>query len=142
MVAAVLAALSMDDMLSLHEQLELLGDQWSRGALHFAWVLPGAAAGACLVVVLVRAARRLPSTTRTALIGGTGLLLLAALGLEAVGGLVLDVRGDVGVYIVVSHLEELLKSVAAVAFVLAVARGLTWQVRPGGVMVGPVGAGL
>ncbi len=42
------------------------------------------------------------------------LLIVAALGLEVVGGALLDGRGDGPAYILVSHLEELLETLAAV----------------------------
>ncbi len=128
LVSAVLAALSLDDVLAVHERLEPLGEQLGggSGALHFAWVVPGAVAGLVAVVLVVVAARRLPREAATPLAGGLVLLLVAALGLEAVGGAVLDTVGDGAVYILVSHLEELLESLAACLLLLGAARGLRW----------------
>lgn len=132
LVAAVLGALSLDDMLALHERLEPLGEQLGGGggALRFAWVVPGAAAGLVVVVAVVVAARSLPRAAATPLAGGLVLLLVAALGLEVVGGAVLDTVGDGAAYILVSHLEELLESLAACLLVLGAARGLSWGLPP------------
>lgn len=133
LVAAVLGALSLDDMLAVHERLEPLGEQLGggSGALRFAWVVPGAVAGLVAVALVVVAARRLPREAARPLAGGLVLLLVAALGLEAVGGAVLDTVGDGAVYILVSHLEELLESLAACLLLLGAARGLRWDLPAG-----------
>lgn len=141
-VAGVLATLSLDDMLSLHERLELVGERLGGGALHFAWVVPGAVAGVVMAAVVLLAARGLPPLSRTSLLAGTTLLLVAALGLEALSGAVISTVGDGAVYIVVSHVEELVESVAACAFLHGVLRGLRWRVVGGTLAATPVTAAV
>lgn len=139
-VAAVLAALSVDDMLSLHERLEVLGDRWGgEGAPHFAWVVPGAGLGAVVAAVLLTAARRLPRGSRRALVGGLGLLLFAALALETAGGAVIAVVGDGAIYILLSHLEETLESVGACLLAYGVVCGVRWRRVSGGLELTPAG---
>lgn len=128
-VGAVLGALSIDDSLALHERLEPLGEEMGggSGALHFAWVLPGALLGAGLLGAVALAVRRLPRRSRVPVVVGLVLLLVAALGLEVVGAAVLDGAGDGPAYILVSHLEELLESLAACLLLAGVVRGVRWH---------------
>lgn len=121
LTAAALLLLSLDDLLAVHEQLDPLGRALGggSGALHFAWVLPGLVLGAGLVAVAVLAAQRLPAAAARWLLLGVAALLLAAVGLESVGGVVLDSVGDGPLYILVSHGEELLETWAAGALLCA-----------------------
>lgn len=81
-LAAVLAFLSLDDSVALHERLEHVTDT---GALVFLAVyLPLLAAA---VVLLLGAARRAPASARTAIHGGLALLAFAV-AVRAVGGAV------------------------------------------------------
>jgi hypothetical protein len=138
-VAVVLAGLSADDMLSLHERLEGVGQRLGggAGALHFAWVVPGAVLGAAVALVVVVAVRRLPGCSRTPLLTGVSLLLVAALALEAVGGAVLSEIGDGAAYILVSHLEEVLESIGACLLAFGVLRGVRWQDAQGRLLLAP-----
>lgn len=142
-VAVVLTALSADDMLSLHERLEDVGRRLGggEGALHFAWVVPGAALGAAVALVVGLAVRRLPPCSRTPLLAGMALLLLAALVLEVVGGALISEVGDGAAYILVSHLEELLESVGACVLAYGVLRGVQWQQARDGVRLLPAPVG-
>lgn len=82
-LAAVLAFLSLDDSVALHERLEHVTD--TAGALVFLAVyLPLLAAA---VVLLLGAARRAPASARTAIHGGLALLAFAV-AVRAVGGAV------------------------------------------------------
>lgn len=137
-LALALAALAIDDLASLHEQLE----PWGRalgggdGALHFAWLVPGGVLAVGLAVTAVMAARQLPAAAGRWLLGGISALLAAAFGAEALGGALLDVGEEIA-YIVVSHVEEFVETVAAgmllcaAVSVLSIHRGA----RPGSMEV-------
>lgn len=125
-LAGYLALLSLDDALALHERLDGLGHRLGggQGALHFSWVVPGAALGVGAVVLVVMVARRLPRRAAVPVALGTALLVLAALGLELVGGAILAERVSGPWYGLVSHTEELLESLAACLLLVGVVRGV------------------
>jgi hypothetical protein len=120
-VATLLALLSLDEAAAVHERLEVLGLDLGGGggALHFAWLLPGAVVGLALLAVTVRLYLLLPRPSGYLVLSGVVVFLAAAFGLEAVGGAVLDGRGDGPLYILVSHLEELVESLATCVLLLA-----------------------
>ncbi|WP_299958863.1 hypothetical protein [uncultured Modestobacter sp.] len=143
LTATALALLSMDDLLAVHEQLEPLGRSLGagEGGLHFAWVLPGLVLAAGLAAVAVVAARRLPPRSSRWLLLGVASLLAAAVGLESVGGLVLDQVGDGALYVLVSHAEELIETWAAAALLCAAVAAVRLGARPdAGIEVGYVQA--
>lgn len=111
LLAALLAMLSLDEIAGLHERLQELVLTLTDTSFAAAWVvlgIPIAIAGTVVTLVL---ARRLPRRSTLLAVGGIGLLLASAVGLEAVGGLILAdqpilSRGsDLG-YLLVMHLEE------------------------------------
>jgi hypothetical protein len=138
-VAATLAALSVDDLLALHERMQDVGAALvGTGTVHFAWVVPGALLALVLVLALSVAASRLPVLSRRNLLAGAVLLVLAAIGLEVAGGAVLDTVGDGPLYIVVSHVEEVLETVAAAVLLHGVLHGFRLQRGQDGVVLVPV----
>lgn len=77
----VLLALSLDDLASLHERMDPIGQALGggSGALHFAWVVPGAVAGAVVLGLVGWLALVAPAPMRRDLVLGLGLLLRAGL---------------------------------------------------------------
>lgn len=114
-LAVVFVALSIDELVSLHEQLGTLGAQVLEpgGVFHFAWVVPGLVVAAVTVTAVVQLARRLPAPARREMYLGIGVFFAAAVGLEMVGGLVLDSIGTGWTYQVVSTTEEFAEIVGA-----------------------------
>ncbi|HVL86370.1 MAG TPA: hypothetical protein VM367_19045 [Pseudonocardia sp.] len=115
--AAVLTLLSLDDHSQLHERTERLGrlaaGSTGEGGFPFYWLLPGAVAGLGIVAAVGLLAARVRGRCRLLLLGGVGLLLVCALGLEAVQGRFMA-AGDEGLGFVVGyHVEELGENVAA-----------------------------
>ena len=137
-LSLALAVLAIDDLASLHEQLEPVGRALGGGdgALHFAWLVPGVVLAAGLLMTAVATARQLPAAAARWLLFGISALLGAAIGAEALGGVLLDADEQVA-YIVVSHVEEFVETVAAgmllcaAVSVLSIDRGP----RPGSVAV-------
>jgi hypothetical protein len=138
LTATSLALLSLDDLLALHEKLEPLGRALGggSGALHFAWLVPGLVLAAGFLAVTVVAARRLPVGSRRWMTVGVVAFLVAAVGLELLGGSVLDGQGDGALYIVVSHAEEVLETWAAAALLCAAVVAVGFRTgRDGSVLV-------
>ncbi len=124
--AALCAILSVDDLVGGHEHLEQLGRDLGggSGALHFAWIVPGVALAAGAVGLGLLAARRLPPRVRTALLAGVLGMVVAGLGLETLGGWIIDRYGSGVSYVLVSHLEEFVETLAAICLLVAPLRAV------------------
>lgn len=119
--ATVCLGLSVDDLTRLHERLDPLGRQLGGGAglTSAAWLVPGLAFAAVVVVTVVLLARRLSRAPRWLLLGGLVVFLGAAFGIEAVGNAVLARQGLGAAYSVFLHTEELLEAWGAAALAAA-----------------------
>ncbi|OLF13386.1 hypothetical protein [Actinophytocola xanthii] len=123
--AAVLAGLSLDDHTSLHERLERIGRDWiTFDRFPGYWLVPGMIAGLVVAVALGLLAWRLSGVTRWCMIGGLGLLLGSAMGMELVQGL-LVAEGESGpLYVLVLHTEELGENLGVLLMIAAAVRSL------------------
>jgi len=124
--AAMLGALSLDDHTQLHERLDRVGRQVATfESFPFYWLLPGVVAGAVVAVALMLLAVRLHGVARWCMIAGCGLLLAAALGGEALQGLLIA-EGESGpLYVLTYHAEELGENLGVLLMVAAAARTLS-----------------
>jgi hypothetical protein len=134
-VAALLSLLSLDEVASLHERLQgpagaVLGG--ATGALHFAWVLPGALLALLAGTAFVGFLGRLPASTRRLVVTAGVVYLGAAVGLESVSGVVLEAQGDRAMYLLVSAAEEGLEMAAGVLLLFAFMRLLRLRPDPVG----------
>lgn len=118
--ALVCAALSLDDLSSLHERLHALGVRIGGGSglTYAAWLVPGLAGAAVVVVAMALLYWRVGRRARVLLVAGVGFLLIGAFGLEALGNAVLEAQGHTRSYAYYLVLEEFLEAVGAV-FLLA-----------------------
>jgi hypothetical protein len=134
-LAVLLSLLSLDEVASLHERLPdpvaaLVGG--AGGALHFAWVLPGALLALAVGSAFVGFLARLPGSTRR-LVATAGVVYLgAAAGLESLSGMVLEAHGDRAMYLLVSAAEEGLEMVGGVLLLYAFMRLLRLRPDPAG----------
>jgi hypothetical protein len=124
--ALLLTGLSLDEAAALHERLrgptaDLLGKR-ARGALRFAWVVPGAAIVTAIGLAYARFVWRLPSAARRLVVAGAALFVTGALGLEIVSAAVLEAQGDRARYILVTAAEEWLEMAGAVLLLAAMLR--------------------
>lgn len=131
--AAVLAALSLDDLVGLHERMTGLGVELGGGSglLVAAWVVPGAAVAVGVVVAFGFLARSLDRPGRRLLLGGLALFLAGAFGLEAVGHAVLADRGPSATYGGLVLVEELAEAWGAVLMAAAGAAAVVLRTGPG-----------
>lgn len=120
--ATILAAMSLDDLASLHERLEPIGRTMGGGSgfLHFSWIVPGALLGVLVVVFFINLARTVDTRTCTLLIIGVGCFFSGAVGMEAIGGYVLSTQGHNRLYVLLFHVEEFLEAIGAI-FLLSAA---------------------
>jgi hypothetical protein len=135
-LAAVLSLLSLDEVAGLHERLggpaaEVLGDA-TRGALHFAWVVPGVVLALVVGLAFARFVVRLPPGTRRLVVAAAAMYLTGAVALEAVGGIVLEAQGHRAGYLLVTAAEEGLEMAGSVLLLYAGMCLLRLRPEPGG----------
>lgn len=143
--AGLLALLAFDDFAALHERLTAVGDLVTLGTFAYAWVLPGAVIGAVVVVAFWRLAAQLDGATRRDVLVGIAVFFVAALGLEALNGL-LDQPGLNGMPLQIgTHVEEVTENLGIILVLrgalsmVETSRARGWlAVRPAGrSLVGP-----
>lgn len=116
--------MAFDESFEFHEKLmpvtrDLLGLDGS-GIFFFAWVIPGMALVVVLGVVFARFVLRLSSPTRVSFLVAAALYLGGALGVELVGGLVVEHYGLHSIaFSVVTTIEESLEMAGAIVFIWA-----------------------
>jgi hypothetical protein len=135
-LAVVLALLSLDEAAALHERLRgpaqaLLGDA-AQDALHFAWVVPGALLAVAVGWLFLGFVIRLPAGIRGLVVAAGAMFAFASIGLEMVGGVVLEAQGDRALYILTTAAEEGLEMAASILFLYAAMRCLHWRPEPDG----------
>jgi hypothetical protein len=135
-LAVVLSLLSLDEVAALHERLGgpaagVLGGS-TRGALHFAWIVPGGVLALGVGLAFLGFVVRLPPGIRRLVVAAAAMYLTAAVGLEALGGVVLEAQGDRASYLLVTAAEEGLEMAASVLFLYAAMRMLHLRPEPAG----------
>jgi hypothetical protein len=140
--ALVLAAMSLDDATSLHEQLDGLGRSAGADTFPFAWVIPGAVLGLAVATALILLARRLQGEARWTLVAGLALLVGAALGMETVNGAILEAQGPSRLFVVGTHLEELAEMIGGVLLLRGGLAALSFGTAGGGDVTIAYGGGV
>ena len=129
LAAAGVFLLSLDDMIGIHERLEVLGRDMGggNGFLHFAWIVPGMIAAAILLMVFALTIRSATVSARRSFILGIVLFFGGAFGLEMLGGAVLSAYGYQSLYTILYHIEELFEAVGIVFILSASLKDLLQQ---------------
>jgi|TARA_R100001440_G_scaffold11088_7_gene19900 succinate-acetate transporter protein len=129
LAAAGVFLLSLDDMIGIHERLEVLGRDMGggNGFLHFAWIVPGMIAAAILLMVFALTIRSATASARRSFILGIVLFFGGAFGLEMLGGAVLSAYGHQSLYTILYHIEELFEAVGIVFILSAGLKDLLQQ---------------
>ncbi|WP_205669097.1 hypothetical protein [Amycolatopsis suaedae] len=123
---AMLAVLALDDHTALHERLDRIGREVvSFDGFPFYWLIPGAVAGLLVATALLLLAVRLSGVARWCMIAGCVLLLGAALGGEALQGLLLAADETGPRYVLTYHAEELGENIGVLLMLVAAARSVT-----------------
>lgn len=110
-LAGLFSLLSVDELTSVHERLDVWGLALLEDGFAFPWLVVGIPVAIAVSILARVAARHLPRRSTLLSVGGVLVLLASAVGLEAVGGLLLgDQQGqyqgsDLG-YTLVMHVEE------------------------------------
>lgn len=113
--AIVVAGLSLDDMTSLHERLDGFGRRLGGGSglTYAAWVVPGLAFAAVVVVAVFLLVRRVDRSASRLLLLGLFCLLFGAFALESMGNAVLEQRGFSREYSLLLLAEETVETIGA-----------------------------
>jgi hypothetical protein len=133
LVGLALAALSLDELVGLHERLGAVGAAVAGGSpLHFVWVLPGAVLAGVLLVGLVLGGRSVSAATRRRLWVAVAVYFAGALGAEVLSGQVLVAQGDRAAYLLVTGAEEFLEMVGSILVIRALLKTVRTEPVPGG----------
>jgi len=117
-LALIFLVLSLDEAASSHEATiqPLRVTLGARGIFYFAWVIPGLALVGLLGVIYWGFMRALPPPTRTRFVGAAGIYVAAALGMEMVGGYVVNYYGQKNItFALLAAAEETLEMLVTAA---------------------------
>jgi MFS family permease len=122
-LAVVVALMSLDEAAALHERLEaptraLLGSGVP-GVLHFTWVLPAALLAVVVASAFVGFLARLPARIRRLVLAAGVTYVTGAIGLEFLGGVLLETQAPRALYLLVAATEEGLEMAASVLLLYA-----------------------
>jgi hypothetical protein len=125
-LALVFLLMAYDEAASLHERLIPLMREFvgSSGILHFAWVVPGLAFVAIMGIAYFRFLLAQPRTTGLLMLGAGAVYVGGALGMEMIGGAVMDAQGASVTYALVTNGEELMEKLGQSLFCYALLRTL------------------
>jgi hypothetical protein len=116
----VFVYLSLDEAAGLHEILidPVRSVTHASGPIRFAWVLVAIPLLVILGLLLLGLIRRLPASTRRAFIVSGLIFVAGAVGVEVIGGMIMDagIEGH-GVNRIFVSIEELLENVGAAMFI-------------------------
>ncbi len=123
-LAAVFVFLSIDEMLSYHEKLiePTRNALNTSGILFYAWVIPYGAAGLLFLAIYVPFLRRLPPRIARLFLVAGGVYVCGAIGIEMLGGTVVESEGSGNVSSVAYQtIEESLEMAGIIIFIFALA---------------------
>lgn len=126
---SVIAALSLDDFVQLHEQTQFIGEilGGGEGITRNAWVIPGLAIGILCVAALSPVMIKADPVPGRLMIFGTGFFFIGAIGFDAISGYLLSRWGHDYIYDIVVHTEEMLEALGAILFLGAALAELRGQ---------------
>ena len=127
-LGALFGLLSLDEAIGLHETLMAPMSKLveAEGIFHFAWVIPGAIVVGVLGLAWLPFLWHLNKTTRNRFIVAACLFVGGALGMEMVGGLVIEQFGEYSIaYMLTTTVEETCEMLGMVVFISSIVAHLT-----------------
>jgi len=117
----LLLALSLDDLVGLHERLDHLGQALGggHGFLHFAWVIPGVFLAVMAGLFFLMLIIQLKGSARVYLTSGVVMFFSGALLMEAFTGWILTLYGPSPQYVIAFHMEEMMEAAGAALILCA-----------------------
>jgi hypothetical protein len=133
LLSAVFLYLSLDEAVSIHEQLTMpLRTNFELGGIFYlSWVIPAAVFLVIFFLVFLKFLLRLPAQTRNLMIAAGGIFVLGAVGVEMVGGNYLYVTNDLPSqvldyrYVIITTCEEFLEMLGITLFIYTLLGHLT-----------------
>lgn len=122
LISALTAALSLDELVGLHERLPGLYDRlFGENPLeNYAWLMLGVPLALVVCVLVIWAVRSLDRQSRLLLLAGFVVFFAGAIGVEALTGALLPTVGmDSWSYVLLYHLEEALEFFGAAMIAVA-----------------------
>jgi hypothetical protein len=117
--------LSLDESVSVHEQLNGLGHWFKNSIIHDLWVVPALLAVGVFGLAYLKFLRALPSRTRVLFVVAGGVYVFGAAGMEIISGHYLDlhqaslVGGENFTYKMLDTVEETLEMLGVLIFLYA-----------------------
>ncbi|GAB3555805.1 hypothetical protein GCM10027404_33230 [Arthrobacter tumbae] len=133
--SVVCVVFSIDEMLELHERLDVIGHELSVFLpfdLGFVWVIPGAVIALSIVAFLLRLIISLPTGVRNGLLLAGLVFISGALGVETLAGLTLASDGVTPAFFVFTLLEETLEMVGIALCLAALLHLIEYRPSPTG----------
>ncbi len=124
-LAAIFLYLSLDEAVSIHEQLTMpLRTTFDLGGIFYlSWVIPAVLFLGILFLVLYKFLQRLPVRTRFLMIAAGIIYVSGAVGIEMIGGQYLDAANDLPTrildfrYVLITTFEEFLEMFGIIVFI-------------------------
>ncbi len=116
--AIIIAALSFDDFVQIHERTEFIGEivVGEKGLSSHAWIIPGIVIGAICVAALTPLMTTADQVPGRLMISATAFFFIGAIGLDALGGYTASRWGNDYIYDIIVHIEEMFEAFGATLF--------------------------
>lgn len=134
--AVVCVIFSIDEMLELHERLDIIGHELAAFLpfdLGFVWVIPGAILALVIVLSLLRLILSLPSGVRNGLLLAGAVFIAGAIGVETLAGLMIASNGMTPLFFVLTLVEETCEMAGIALCIAALAHLVEYRKYDGGV---------
>ncbi|GAB3533604.1 hypothetical protein GCM10027403_07890 [Arthrobacter tecti] len=133
--AVVCVIFSIDEMLELHERLDVIGYELAAFLpfdLGFVWVIPGGLIALVIVLALTRLVFSLPKGVRNGLILAGVVFVVGGMGVETLAGLTVAANGLTPQFFVLTLIEETCEMAGIVLCVAALAHLVEYKKHDGG----------
>ncbi|WP_051478922.1 hypothetical protein [Arthrobacter sp. H5] len=133
--ATVCVVFSIDEMLELHERLDVIGHELSELLpfnLGFVWVIPGAILALTVVLLLLRLVLSLPNGVRNGLLAAGVVFVGGGLGFETLAGLALAENGLAPQFFMLTLTEETLEMIGIALCMAALVHLIEYRRADGG----------
>lgn len=139
----IFAYIAIDEAVSIHElAVEPIRNQFNTGGfLYYAWVIPAFILLVVFLIAFLKFITDLPAKTKRLFLIAGGVFVSGTIGMEIIGGFVVDTYGKENfVYSICTSIEELLEMLGIVIFVHALFSYITTSLKVSSVKFNLIGS--